>query len=47
MTSDGLSETWDINSYPGLLGRSPQLLAGVLMRDYAREADDATVLVVR
>jgi anti-sigma regulatory factor (Ser/Thr protein kinase)/serine/threonine protein phosphatase PrpC len=47
MTSDGLSETWDINSYPGLLGRSPQLLAGILMRDYAREADDATVLVVR
>ncbi|HEV7860349.1 MAG TPA: ATP-binding protein [Pyrinomonadaceae bacterium] len=47
MTSDGLSENWDINSYPGLLGRSPQLLAGILMRDYARQADDATVLVVR
>jgi anti-sigma regulatory factor (Ser/Thr protein kinase)/serine/threonine protein phosphatase PrpC len=47
MTSDGLSEKWDINSYPGLLERSPQLLAGILMRDYARMADDATVLVVR
>jgi anti-sigma regulatory factor (Ser/Thr protein kinase) len=47
MTSDGLSENWDINSYPGLLERSPQLLAGILMRDYARNADDATVLVVR
>jgi anti-sigma regulatory factor (Ser/Thr protein kinase)/serine/threonine protein phosphatase PrpC len=47
MTSDGLSENWDINSYPGLLERSPQLLAGILMRDYARKADDATALVVR
>lgn len=47
MTSDGLSETWDINSYPDLLKRSPQLLAGILMRDYARKADDATVLVVK
>jgi anti-sigma regulatory factor (Ser/Thr protein kinase) len=47
MTSDGLSEAWDINSYPGLLNRSPQILAGILMRDYARDADDATVLVIR
>jgi anti-sigma regulatory factor (Ser/Thr protein kinase) len=47
MTSDGLSESWDIQSYPGLLKRSPQLMAGILMRDYARDADDATVLVAR
>ena len=47
MASDGLSASWDINSYPGLLSRSPQLLAGVLMRDYGRDSDDATVLVVR
>jgi anti-sigma regulatory factor (Ser/Thr protein kinase) len=47
MASDGLSESWDILSYPGLLKHSPQLLAGILMRDYAREADDATVLVAR
>ncbi|HEX8145333.1 MAG TPA: ATP-binding protein [Pyrinomonadaceae bacterium] len=47
MTSDGLSESWDIRSYPGLLKRSPQLMAGLLMRDYGREADDATVLVAR
>jgi anti-sigma regulatory factor (Ser/Thr protein kinase)/serine/threonine protein phosphatase PrpC len=47
MASDGVSESWDINSYPGLLNRSPQLLAGILMRDYARKADDATVLVVK
>lgn len=47
MTSDGLSSAWDISSYPGVLGRSPQLLAGLLMRDYARDNDDATVLVVK
>lgn len=47
MTSDGLSETWDINAYPNLLERNPQLLAGILMRDYARASDDATVLVAK
>jgi anti-sigma regulatory factor (Ser/Thr protein kinase) len=47
MASDGVSATWEIDSYPGLLGHSPQLLAGVLMRDYGRDSDDATVLVIR
>jgi anti-sigma regulatory factor (Ser/Thr protein kinase)/serine/threonine protein phosphatase PrpC len=47
MASDGLSASWDIESYPGILQRTPQLLAGVLMRDYGRNADDATVLVAR
>ena len=47
MASDGVSASWEMESYPGLLQRSPQLLAGILMRDYARNADDATVLVAR
>ena len=47
LASDGLSATWDINAYPGLLGKSPQLLAGVLLRDFGRDSDDATVLVYR
>jgi anti-sigma regulatory factor (Ser/Thr protein kinase) len=47
LASDGVSATWDINDYPGLLQRSPQLLAGILMRDYGRDTDDATVLVAR
>jgi hypothetical protein len=47
MASDGLSASWDIESYPGLLQRTPQLIAGTLMRDYGREADDATALVAR
>ena len=47
MASDGVSASWDIASYPGLLEHSPQLLAGILMRDYGRDADDATILVAR
>ena len=34
-------------AYPGLAARSPQLLAGVLLRDFCRNSDDATVLVYR
>ena len=47
MASDGVSAAWEIDTYPGLLKRSPQLLAGILMRDYGRTSDDATVLVIR
>jgi serine/threonine protein phosphatase PrpC len=47
LASDGLSAAWEMDAYPGLLSRSPQLLAGVLMRDYSRESDDATVMVIR
>jgi anti-sigma regulatory factor (Ser/Thr protein kinase) len=47
MASDGVSASWDIESYPGLLKHSPQLLAGIMMRDYGRNTDDATVLVAR
>jgi anti-sigma regulatory factor (Ser/Thr protein kinase) len=47
MASDGISATWDANAYPGLVNRSPQLLAGILLRDFARSSDDATVLVYR
>jgi anti-sigma regulatory factor (Ser/Thr protein kinase) len=47
IASDGISATWDASAYPGLVTKSPQLLAGVLLRDYARTSDDATVLVYR
>ncbi|HEY0077380.1 MAG TPA: ATP-binding protein [Pyrinomonadaceae bacterium] len=47
MSSDGLSSTWDIKAYPSLLRKSPQMMAGILMRDYGRDSDDATVLVAR
>lgn len=47
MHSDGIQTQWDIGKYPGLQGRSPTLIAAVLMRDYIRRRDDAMVLVVR
>jgi anti-sigma regulatory factor (Ser/Thr protein kinase) len=47
MASDGVSAAWEMGLYPGLLKRSPQLLAGILMRDYGRTSDDATVLVIK
>ena len=47
MASDGVSASWDIEMYPGILRHNPQLLAGILMRDYGRNTDDATVLVAR
>jgi anti-sigma regulatory factor (Ser/Thr protein kinase) len=47
IASDGISATWDAAAYPGLTTRSPQLLAGVLLRDFGRNSDDATVLVYR
>ena len=47
IATDGISTTWDINAYPGLVVKSPQLLAGILLRDFSRISDDATVLVYR
>ena len=45
MHSDGLTDKWDIGRYPGLLVRSPLVVAATLMRDAAVRRDDASVLV--
>jgi anti-sigma regulatory factor (Ser/Thr protein kinase) len=45
--SDGLSARWNMELYPGLIQRHPAIIAGILYRDFARERDDATVLVAR
>lgn len=47
LCSDGIQTQWDLGKYPGLQGRSPALIAAILMRDYSRGRDDAMVLVVR
>lgn len=47
MHSDGVSASWSFDRYPGLASGHPALVAGVLWRDFARERDDATVLVWR
>ena len=45
--SDGIQTRWRLDTYPGLIGRHPALLAGVLHRDFTRGRDDATVLCIR
>jgi len=45
--SDGLSAAWSLSAYPGLLPKHPSVIAGALYRDFARERDDATVVVVK
>jgi anti-sigma regulatory factor (Ser/Thr protein kinase) len=47
MHSDGLATRWNLDQYPGLPGRHPALLAGVLYRDFCRRRDDVTILVSR
>lgn len=46
-TTDGLSTRWNLNRHPGLTSRHPSLIASVLHRDFARDVDDATVVVVK
>ncbi len=45
--SDGLTNNWDLASYPGLAMRHPAIIAAILWRDHSRGRDDACVLVVR
>jgi anti-sigma regulatory factor (Ser/Thr protein kinase)/serine/threonine protein phosphatase PrpC len=47
MHSDGLQSRWDLSRYAGLLSKQPALIAGVLLRDFRRERDDASVLVMK
>ncbi len=47
MHSDGLTTSWSLDNYPGLLACHPALIAGVMYRDFRRGRDDATVLVAR
>lgn len=45
--SDGVSTQWILDTYPGLAMRHPALIAGILYRDFGRQRDDATVIVLR
>jgi anti-sigma regulatory factor (Ser/Thr protein kinase) len=47
MHTDGISAKWDLDSYAGLAVRHPSLIAAVLYRDFRRQRDDATIVVVR
>jgi hypothetical protein len=47
MHSDGLQSRWDLSAYAGLLARHPAIIGGVLLRDFRRQRDDASVVVVK
>jgi len=47
--SDGLHSRWDLSAsaYPGLLARHPALIGGALLRDFRRQRDDSSVVVIK
>lgn len=47
VSSDGLTNRWDLSRYPGLFSRDPAVIAAVLWRDFSRGRDDVTVVVIR
>lgn len=47
MHSDGLSSRWDLSTYSGLLARHAAVIGGALFRDYRRQRDDASVVVIK
>ncbi len=47
LNTDGLVTQWELESYAGLLPRHPSVVASILYRDFRRERDDATAVVVR
>lgn len=47
IASDGISTQWDLQKYPGIMRRHPFVIAGILYRDFGKDTDDATVIVVK
>jgi len=45
--SDGLQSKWDLSSYAGLAARHPAIIAAALLRDFRRQRDDASIVVVK
>jgi anti-sigma regulatory factor (Ser/Thr protein kinase) len=47
MHSDGLQSRWDLLSYAGLISRHPAVIGAALIRDFRRQRDDASVVVIK
>lgn len=45
--SDGLQSKWDLSAYAGLVSRHPAIIGAALLRDFRRQRDDASVVVVK
>jgi anti-sigma regulatory factor (Ser/Thr protein kinase) len=47
MHTDGVVDRWRSEEYPGLLSRSPQVIAATVLRDAGTRRDDAGILVAK
>ena len=45
--SDGLRSQWNLDAYRGLRMRHPSIIGAVLYRDFRRDRDDVTVMVIK
>ena len=45
--SDGIQTRWDLAGYAGLTARHPAVICGALLRDFRRQRDDASVVVIK
>ncbi len=45
--SDGLHTRWDLSGYPGLMAKHAAVIGAALLRDFRRQRDDASVVVVK
>jgi hypothetical protein len=46
MHTDGITTSWSLDKYPGLLRHHPGVIAGLLFRDFSRGRDDVTAVVI-
>ncbi|MCE3282943.1 MAG: putative anti-sigma regulatory factor, serine/threonine protein kinase [Chitinophagaceae bacterium] len=47
MCSDGIRTKWDLWKYPGILKYDLSIVAAVLFKDFARNTDDMSIVIVR
>jgi hypothetical protein len=45
--SDGIRGQWSLDNYPGLVARTPLVVAATLFRDASVRRDDATIMVAK
>lgn len=45
--SDGINTRWNLDNYPELRHCHPALIAAVIYRDFSRERDDVTIVVIK
>ena len=45
--SDGVQTRWDLSSYAGLMAKHAAVIGGALLRDFRRQRDDASVVVIK